>query len=391
MYNDTLYEDSWDDNAIKQFEDALYAYDKNVKLLDEIIPKIEWSDEKAKQSFMETYQNVLKDDLELYQLSKLRHDLYLTYRTNRKSLISHLNDVIGIVRNKVGKQYTEVLEYFNDECAKVPLYKHNGSYLHKSMVLNNWFNKQGQTVTEKINDSLRISSKYQVSECYDVFRGYVKLRYAVFSIFNMITSNNRINGYNKWKNIVESYCSNTLKDIQLRTLYQSLGAELDFVKNDTFYQELDDRSWNMQGLYESWLDDLYKKPIILTQHSNINKKDIVKIDMKHDKSNQCRILCDGKWVYAACKFYPNDIIEVCPCRTVDRMSMFAKDIRDIIFETKKNEEWVIPFGYCQYYDIDESGDDSNCSFKWDPIARTIIILATRPIEKHEKLILKNVN
>ena len=103
--------------------------------------------------------------------------------------------------------------------------------------------------------------------------------------------------------------------------------------------------------------------------------------------NQCKIYTDGYSVYANSKFYANDIIEICPTKRIDKSSLYSRDVRDIIFEVIPNEYYVIPFGYCQYYDIKNGHNTPNCDYLWDPISQTIVIKAITKINKYDKLIL----
>ena len=119
-----------------------------------------------------------------------------------------------------------------------------------------------------------------------------------------------------------------------------------------------------------------------------DKKNIKHIDMIGRNQNKCQIYSDGNSVYANAKFYPEDIIEICPTKQIDKSSLYSRDMRDIVFEVIPNTQYVIPFGYCQYYDIlCNNFDEANCDYLWDPITKTIIIKAIKKILKDEKLIL----
>ena len=119
-----------------------------------------------------------------------------------------------------------------------------------------------------------------------------------------------------------------------------------------------------------------------------DKNNIRHIDMISRDQNKCKIYSDGNSVYSNAVFYPGDIIEVCPTRDINKTSLFSRDVRDIVFEVIPNEHYVIPFGYCQYYDILQNNIDyPNCDYLWDPVAKTIIIKALRKIFRDEKLVL----
>ena len=74
---------------------------------------------------------------------------------------------------------------------------------------------------------------------------------------------------------------------------------------------------------------------------------------------------------------------------ISQESLYSKDMRDIVIEVEKYKTYVIPFGYCQYYDISNTLYDANCSYEWNTDKKVLIIRALRNIEKGEKLCLKD--
>ena len=108
-------------------------------------------------------------------------------------------------------------------------------------------------------------------------------------------------------------------------------------------------------------------------------------------ANVCKVKTNGKGVFAAVTFYPGDIVEICPTRNIDKHSLYSKDMREMVFEVVANQEWVLPFGYCQYYDLCNNDLTANCCFIWDPVQRVIVIRATDKIAKNQRLVLNNVN
>lgn len=119
-----------------------------------------------------------------------------------------------------------------------------------------------------------------------------------------------------------------------------------------------------------------------------DKNHIKHVNMIPSNVNCCKVYTDGKSVYANAKFYPGDIIEICPTRQIDPTSLYSRDVRDIIFEVIPNTKYVIPFGYCQYYDIiSRKNPDANCDYLWDANANVIVIKAIDKILKNDKLIL----
>ena len=115
---------------------------------------------------------------------------------------------------------------------------------------------------------------------------------------------------------------------------------------------------------------------------------ICAIDMVPADRYVCKVTCDGNNVYAAHKFNCGDIIEYCPCRNVDKSALYSKDVREMVFEVKPNERYVMPMGYCQYYDVvDSFNNESNCDYEWDVNRECIVIRATKKIPKGERLVI----
>lgn len=77
-----------------------------------------------------------------------------------------------------------------------------------------------------------------------------------------------------------------------------------------------------------------------------DKKVIKDIKVIPTDANICNVYYDGYYVYAKQKFYPGDIIEICPTKEISKSSLYSRDIRDIVFEIEAHERYVIPFGYC---------------------------------------------
>ena len=118
------------------------------------------------------------------------------------------------------------------------------------------------------------------------------------------------------------------------------------------------------------------------------KSDIKSVEMIPTDANKCRILCDGKSVWAGATFRAGDIVETCPTRDISKTSLYSRDVRDLAFEVVQNTEYVIPMGYCQFYDIDDGmNGEPNCDWEWDAEKRVIVIRAIRKIRKGERLVL----
>lgn len=393
LYNDSLYEDNWDDHIIKKFEMLLNEYTESLKVLDELVPQIPWKNPNNKVVWLKKYNEVIKTDEKSFRLVKIRHDAYKTYRGFRKILISRLNHVMGWASSSIDEK---VFEYFNDNCANVPLYSNKdeeGNITYRQDPnLFNWVRSQLGSLTDDINRKLRIQPQYDQNDVLDIFRYYVEARKGVFAIFNMLTSTSDVNGYDKWHNYLEGYITNdtrVVNDKNLKTMYSNTKIDDSFIPKDDYQQIMDDRTWNQKGIYESWFDAELVKYNQQIKDRRKTDKNITKINMIERNSNACKVTTDGQHVYANAKFYPGDIIEIVPTRTIDKSSLYSKDMREIAFEVVPNEEWVVPFGYCQYYDLAET-EEPNCDFLWDPAKRVIVIKAINKIGKYEKLILNNI-
>lgn len=118
-----------------------------------------------------------------------------------------------------------------------------------------------------------------------------------------------------------------------------------------------------------------------------DKSVIVGIHAVPKTANVCKIYSDGEHVYANTRFFKNDIIEICPVRAVSRSAVFDYDMKQIIFEVEKDNVYVIPFGYCQFYDVKDENNNPNCDYIWDPNRRVIVITALSDIVPGSKLIL----
>ena len=123
-----------------------------------------------------------------------------------------------------------------------------------------------------------------------------------------------------------------------------------------------------------------------------DKRDLHKCDMVPTDCLQCNVRFRGKSVYTKCSFRIGDIIEVCPVRKVTKNALYSREVRDMTLEVIPNEEYVIPLGYCQYYDvIDKSHPEPNCSYEWNPRTKCIIIRAIQDIPKDTVLVLGNLD
>lgn len=399
LYDNALYEPAWNDDTISEFEKYLEEYNVLLSNIKNVIPTLNYRSDEGKKKFLKVFEETLVADNKVFNLVKIRHEAYIIYRTNRKSLITQLNNVIGFVKKKHKKNNIEVFNYFNDKCAKVPLYKNANTAGHISYaneeVLSKWLKQANPVnITEEINQSVRTESIYDIREVYAIFNAYVKCRKYVFAIFNMITSTSEINGYDKWHTILDDYCQADLNDKQLEKLYNAVNAEDDFIPSDDYQQIMDDRTWNAKGIYESSLNESWFDDDIRVYNDNIKKKNkdlISKINMLSGDANVCKVKTNGKGVFAAVTFYPGDIVEICPTRNIDKHSLYSKDMREMVFEVVANQEWVLPFGYCQYYDLCNNDLTANCCFIWDPVQRVIVIRATDKIVKNQRLVLNNVN
>lgn len=395
LYQNSLYETGWTDKEIGIFEDNLNRYTEAVNYIREHLPEVEWDTDESKYEFTKCFNEVIAADEKVFRLVKIRHDAYKTYRAFRSVLISRLNHVMGWATSNDDEK---IFEWFNENCAKVPLTNNkddNGNITYKNApYLSQWLSPQLGQLTYDLNKQFRIKPSYDQEDIREIFKSYVKARQGVFDIFNMLTSTSEINGYDKWHNYLDGFITNdtrVVNDKNLKTMYSNTKMDTDFVTVDDYQQIMDDKTWNARGIYESWFDEEILQYNQAIRDRRRKEHNIQKINMVGTNANACRVTTDGEHVYASTKFYPGDIIEIVPTRIIDKSSLFSKDVREIAFEVVPNEEWVIPFGYCQYYDLSNESVAPNCDFIWDPIKRVIVIKAINKIQKHEKLILNNVN
>ena len=119
-----------------------------------------------------------------------------------------------------------------------------------------------------------------------------------------------------------------------------------------------------------------------------DKNHVQKINMRPTNVNICRVYSDGNSVYSNAKFQLGDIIEVCPTRPIEKNSLYTREVRDMAFEVEPDTLWVIPMGYCQYYNIiDKQHPEANCDYEWDENKKAIIVRALCTIPKNSRLIL----
>lgn len=119
-----------------------------------------------------------------------------------------------------------------------------------------------------------------------------------------------------------------------------------------------------------------------------NKAAVKKIHMIPKNVNVCKIYSDGQHVYAATKFYAGDIVEICPAKSVSKSALYDHDVRKLVFEVNKDHTYVIPFGYCQYYDLADEQHSANVDYVWDPNMNTVVIKAITNLNIGDKLVLQ---
>ena len=386
LYEMSLYEEDWDDVKIREFENLLSDYNQNLDYIKSCIPNIQWNSESNKKEFMRIYNEVLNADGKSWNRVYARHNNYRRYRTNRKSIILQICDVLGGLKNNKDTNYQGIFKYFNDRLANVKLYDNTDLKNRKFNLDDAWLKKHLNEIMDDLKDSAVFNSgAIDGRDIFKVFHVYVKCRRLAYAIFNLMTSNSEFNGYDKWHNKFIDYCDANLNDRQVEQLINAVDSESQFEDVDDYQNTMDEEAWERQGLYESWLDDSLE--YYHSHKDRYNKSKINKITMIPTNANQCRVQCDGTYVYANTTFYPGDIIEICPTKKIDKSSLYSRDMRDSVFEVVPNKEWVLPFGYCRYYLHDVSNDDANCTYIWDPIKSVIVIRATKRIPKYSKLFL----
>ena len=150
------------------------------------------------------------------------------------------------------------------------------------------------------------------------------------------------------------------------------------IRKETKKHKKELNEYSLAGLFKTYT----KEP---------TKEAVKKINIIPNNANICKVYSDGQYVYANSKFYPGDIIEICPTREVMKSALYDNDVRQIVFEVIKNEQFVIPFGYCQYYELGNENVLPNCDYLWDPNTKVIVIKASANLNKGDKLILKTSN
>lgn len=385
LYEMSLYEEDWDDVKIREFENLLSDYNQNLDYIKSCIPNIQWNSESNKKEFMRIYNEILNADGKSWNRVYARHNNYRRYRTNRKSIILQICDVLGGLKNNKDTNYQGIFKYFNDRLANVKLYDNTDLTNRKFNLDDVWLKKHLNDIMDDLKDSAVFNSgAIDGRDIFKVFHVYVKCRKLAYAIFNLMTSNSDYNGYDKWHNRFVDYCDATLNDRQLELLINAVDAENQFEEVDDYQNIMDEKTWEAKGIYESWFDDSLE--YYQSHKERYNKSKINKINMVPTNANQCRVTCDGKNVYANATFYPGDIIEICPTKKIDKSALYSKDMRESVFEVVPNEEWVLPYGYCKFYLSDNLGD-GNCNYIWDPINRVIVIKAINKIPKYSKLLL----
>lgn len=379
LYNDYLYEEGWNADTVKKFEQLLNIYNRELAVVKEYKDQYQWSDDAKQAKFEHFYNEILLPDNTAYNYAKIRHNAYLTYRAKRKSIIMLINDTLHLFTN----QDIELLDYFNDKCAKVQLETPD---IYHTPILKTWLKQNLTEVLHEIKNSYRITGKYSSETIERAFFKYVECRTIAYQIFNLLTSSNTINGYTKYSKFLEKYVNGNLSKAIVKHLAQSVKDEDDFIEFDDTQQAMDQHAWSTKGVFEG-----YDYWTLFNHDYKRDKKSVKKIDMIPSDANICKVYSDGKSVYAQRKFYKGDIIEICPCREISKQSLYTSDIRKLVFEVVPNEQYVIPMGYCQYYDISQNSSSlvlgGNCEYIWDPNRLVIVIKATKNIAKNEKLIL----
>lgn len=103
---------------------------------------------------------------------------------------------------------------------------------------------------------------------------------------------------------------------------------------------------------------------------------------------QCNIKFAKRHVWSNCSFGIGDIIEVCPGRKISGDALYSREVRDIAIRVGDGE-YVIPLGYCQFYDVEDAQNPvPNCKEEWNPRTKCVIIRAIADIPKDTILVLQ---
>lgn len=142
-------------------------------------------------------------------------------------------------------------------------------------------------------------------------------------------------------------------------------------------------SVKFERMLEESLADLFKN-----RRKKHDTSEIRDVKFGATDAEQCNVLFSKNSVWSKTKFWPGDIIEKCPCREISKSALYAREVRDMVFEVEPDEMYVIPMGYCQFYDIiSRKNPKANCDYEWNPKDGTIVIRAICKIGKYEKLVL----
>ena len=231
----SLYEEDWDDVKIREFENLLSDYNQNLDYIKSCIPNIQWNSESNKKEFIRIYNEVLNADGKSWNRVYVRHNNYRRYRTNRKSIILQICDVLGGLKNNKDTNYQGIFKYFNDRLANVKLYDNTDLSDRKFNLDDAWLKKHLNGIMDDLKDSAVFNSgAIDGRDIFKVFHVYVKCRKLAYAIFNLMTSNSDYNGYDKWHNRFIDYCDANLNNRQLEQLINAVDSENQFEEVDDY-------------------------------------------------------------------------------------------------------------------------------------------------------------
>lgn len=119
-----------------------------------------------------------------------------------------------------------------------------------------------------------------------------------------------------------------------------------------------------------------------------DKSKIRGAEMVSTNALQCNVRFQNRHIWSNCRFRTGDIIEVCPGRKITGDALYSREVRNIAIRVS-DDEYVIPLGYCQFYDIvDKNNPEANCKEEWNPRTKCVIIRAITDIPKNTILVLE---
>lgn len=399
LYNDTFFEEDWWDvnntlqvqinptiqipsTKVDIFGYFVHIYGLSMQMEKQTRQYFKWEDENKGKRFQKKLKEMYEPDCVIWKYSMARWRAYKIYRQNRINIVTR----IALKGRYITPAEELMFVELSDRLNAVPLRSsaENG-YSSGDDNIGKYFNDHDDEMLAELRSKFNMK-KFGMDKLRLFVNRYIECRFIAYSIFNKLTE-----VCSPHVEMLMPYCSNGISDADLKKLIEltrviqfddrELQSEDPNSILDNYWQHLEQRSWYARNLGESAFYGLFPG------QEPKDKSVIRNIRPMSPNTRQCDVLFDGVSVTARRAFHPGDVIEVCPTKPISKSSLYSKDMRDIAFEVVRNETFVIPFGYCQYYDVPVDGSPTNCFFEWDESNRSIRIIASRKIVKGEVLVL----